>query len=208
MTFDQGEVKVINPQKEIAKEIVLDVVTRHRDAIKQARTGERFGEDVSQISDSQRRMNQVKALALIISSQREMITISRPIIFNNCEKQWKKQDKNDNKKEIAFKEFKCDYNELLTWLEFLKFCLKKIEEADRTRTKEDDFIKETNSLSGEKELILTNNFWDMLEDLEQSYEQIYLYMIRHKIVSSGIEEDDELTYKEKEQEAIRRILEA
>jgi len=99
MSFDQGEVKVINPQKEIAKEIVFDVVMRHRDAIKQARTGERLNEDTSKLTDREKRMNQVKALALVISSQREMITISRPIIFNNCEKQWKKKYPEDKRME-------------------------------------------------------------------------------------------------------------
>jgi hypothetical protein len=48
----------------------------------------------------------------------------------------------------------------------------------------------------------------MLDDLEQSYEQIYLLMLTNKIVSSGIEEDEELSYKEKEEEAIKRVVEA
>jgi len=55
---------------------------------------------------------------------------------------------------------------------------------------------------------LTPNFYEMLEDLEASYEQIYLLMLTNKIVSAGIEEDEELSYKEKEQEAIRRLVEA
>ncbi len=33
-------------------------------------------------------------------------------------------------------------------------------------------------------------------------------MLVNKIVSSGIEEDEEKSYKEKEQEAIRRVVEA
>ena len=48
----------------------------------------------------------------------------------------------------------------------------------------------------------------MLDELENSYEQIYLLMLTNKIVSAGVEEDDEMTYKEKEQEAIRRAVEA
>jgi hypothetical protein len=42
--------------------------------------------------------------------------------------------------------------------------------------------------------------------LESSYEQIYLLMLTNKIVSAGIEEDEEMTYKEKEQEAVRRMV--
>ena len=55
---------------------------------------------------------------------------------------------------------------------------------------------------------LTKNFYEMLEDLEASYEQIYLLMLTNKIVSAGIEDDEEMTYKEKEEEAIRRVVEA
>ena len=48
----------------------------------------------------------------------------------------------------------------------------------------------------------------MLDDLESSYEQIYLIMLTNKIVSAGIEEDEELSYKEKEAEMIKRVVEA
>ena len=48
----------------------------------------------------------------------------------------------------------------------------------------------------------------MLDDLETTYEKIYLLMLTNKIVSAGIEEDEELSYKELEDEAIRRIAEA
>ena len=59
-----------------------------------------------------------------------------------------------------------------------------------------------------KVFTLTGNFYEMLEELESSYEQIYLLMLTNKIVSAGIEEDEELTYKQKEEEAIRRVKEA
>jgi len=48
----------------------------------------------------------------------------------------------------------------------------------------------------------------MLDDLESSYEQIYLLMLTNKIVSAGIEESEELSYKEQEDELIRRVVEA
>ena len=64
------------------------------------------------------------------------------------------------------------------------------------------------STDGEEVNELTKNFYDMMDDLETSYEQIYLLMLTNKIVSAGIEEDEEMTYKEKEAEAIRRVVEA
>jgi hypothetical protein len=210
LNFEQGEAKLMNPQREIAKEVTLEVITRHRDSMKQARTGERPNEDFSKLTHEQVRINQVRALSLIIASQREMITISRPIIFNNCEKEWKKRYNDEKKrKEHPFKDYKCDYSDLMNnWLEFLKMCMNSIEIADRTKKIEDDFCKKVINSLGEEEILLTSNFWDMLEDLEESYEQIYLKMLRHKIVSSGVEEDDDMTYKEREQEAIKRISES
>ena len=44
--------------------------------------------------------------------------------------------------------------------------------------------------------------------LHQLKLQIYLLMLTNKIVSAGIEEDEEATYKEKEEEAVRRVVEA
>lgn len=48
----------------------------------------------------------------------------------------------------------------------------------------------------------------MINGLEDLYEKIYLIMLKHKIVSSGIEQDEIKTYKETEDEAIKRVVEA
>ena len=42
----------------------------------------------------------------------------------------------------------------------------------------------------------------------EMYEKIYLIMLKHKIVSSGIEQDEIKSYKEQEEEAISRIVDA
>lgn len=204
-----GEIKVFNPNKEISKEITLEILIRHRDALKQARTGELVGVPIDKLLDNDRKNNQVRALNLIISSQREMITISRPIIFFRATQKWKKKYKEDKKKkeENPFEKDDNDYNKLLDWLEFLRFCEKAILTAEKTKRIDDDFLIRKQKEGGEV-FELTNNFRDMVEDLESSYEQIYLLMLTNKIVSAGIEEDEEMTYKEKEAEAIRRVVEA
>lgn len=208
MSYEAGDIKVFNPNKEISKEITLEILIRHRDALKQARTGEMVGVLMDKIDDNQRKINQVRALNLIISAQREMVTISRPIIFFRSTQKWKKDYKLDEDKiKNPFHKQDNEYNKLLTWLEFLKGCENAILEAEKTKKVDDDFmiVKQTND--GDVN-VLTKNFYEMLDDLEQSYEQIYLLMLTNKIVSAGIEEDEEMTYKEKEQEAIRRIVEA
>jgi len=45
-------------------------------------------------------------------------------------------------------------------------------------------------------------------ELDDSYEDIHLLMLTNKIISAGIEENEELTYKEKEEEMKRRIVDA
>jgi len=71
--YEPGDLKVFNPNKEISKEITLEILIRHRDALKQARTGELVGIPISDLKDNDRKMNQVRALNLIIAAQREMI---------------------------------------------------------------------------------------------------------------------------------------
>jgi len=208
MSYEPGDIKVFNPNKEISTEITLEILIRHRDALKQARTGEIVGVPMDKISDNNRKSNQVRALNLIISAQREMVTISRPIIFFRSTQKWKKKYKEEKEQqENPFEKDDNDYNKLLEWLRFLRECEDAILGAEKTKTVKDDFMITRQKTEGDFNE-LTRNFYEMVEDLEASYEQIYLLMLTNKIVSAGIEEDEEMTYKEKEQEAIRRVVEA
>ena len=207
--YEAGDIKTFNPQKEISREIVLEILIRHRDALKQARTGELVGATVESLRDNGRKLNQARALNLIVAAQKEMITISRPIIFYRATQLWKKKNREDeDKKKNPFEKEDNDYNKLVgKWRNFLTFCEQAILEADRTKSLDDDFLitKQTNDGDVNE---LTENFYEMVEDLEDSYEQIYLLMLINKIVSAGIEEDEESTYKEKEAEMVRRVVEA
>lgn len=216
MAWEAGEVKTYNPQQQIATEIILEVLTRHRDAFKQARTGELVEKSVEQLSDNGRRKNKVRALSLIIAAQREMITISRPIVRHQSLQKWKKKYKSDEDREKhPFEEEQdkdlinmvYDYWKIRFWLKFLEYLEESIIEAEKSRTLDDDFMIEKD-IDGAKVIELTANFYNMLQDLEESYESIYSIMLTNKIVSAGVEEDEEATYKELEAEAKRRILEA
>ena len=207
MEHGEGDIRVFNPSKEISKEITLEILIRHREALKQARTGELTGVEVEKLRDNDRTMNQVRALNLIIAAQREMITISRPIIWFRSMQKWKKKYKEADRAGNPFEKFDCDYMKIREWLDFLRSCAESIKIAERTKSLLDDFVLKKQTETGDI-FQLTDNFFDMVEDLESSYEQIYLLMLINKIVSAGIEEDEEMTYKEKEQEAIRRVVEA
>jgi len=202
---DDGDIRVFNPNKEISREITLDILMRHRDAMKQARTGEIISEQKQ--NDNDRKFNQVRALNLIVGSQREMITISRPIIYFRSLQKWKKKFKELERDENPFEKHENDYNNMKKYLLLLIACEKDILEAERTKTLKDDYIIKKELPEGDK-YELTTNFYEMLEELENSYEQIYLLMLTNKIVSAGIEEDEEITYKEKEDEMIRRVIDA
>lgn len=206
MAYDSGDIKTFNPQKEISREIILEILIRHRDALKQARTGELSDVKMEQIKDNDRKVNQVRALNLIISAQREMITISRPIVFFRSNKGWEsKFRENNDRQQNPFEKHDNDYNKIKEWLSFLRFCEDSILVAERTPSLDDDFLITKKKQEGDFNQ-LTQNFYEMLEELEGSYEQIYLLMLINKIVSAGIEEDEEKTYKEQEQEAIDRIV--
>ena len=205
---ESGELKIFNPNKEIAKEIILEVLIRHRDSLKQARTGELVTARVEEIKDNDRKINQVRALNLIISAQREMINISRPVIYFRSLQKWKKKTKEEEREINPFSKYDSEYKELINWKDFLRSCSLAITVAEKTVSKEDDFMITKTSAEGEETNEITENFHDMLDDLEGSYEQIYLLMLTNKIVSAGIEEDEEMTYKEKEREMVRRVIEA
>ena len=111
---DYGYLRTFNPSKEISKEVVLEVIIRHRDALKQARTGELVDVPFEKLSDNQRKRNRVRALNLIISAQREMINISRPIIYFSSSKAWnKKYPEEEQRQKHKFEDEANDYNKLI-----------------------------------------------------------------------------------------------
>ena len=208
MVYEEGEIKVINPGKEIATEIVVEMLMRHRDALIQSRSGKISGIPLEKIRYNQRKLNQVRGLSLMISAQKDMITYSRAIIYNNSNYKWKKKYNTDEDRlKFPFEKEINDYNDLKNWLKFLEECEQSIINADKTKTLDDDFMIEKTTNQGiVREL--THNFYEMLSDLETSYERINLLMLTNKVISAGIEHDDEMEYIELENEAIRRIVEA
>jgi len=160
-------------------------------------------------------LNQVRGLSLLISAQETLITLSRSQIQFRSYQKWNKKNKHAKKEEqeqFLEEEKKVvlmnyDYNKLLYWNNFLSTCRKNILTAEKTKRIDDDFLV-TENLNGEDIFRLTDNFWEMLGDLQESYAEIHLLMLVNKVISSGVEEDEELTYKEQEQLFIERTRDA
>jgi len=208
MAYDGAEIQTFNASKAIAQTRDLQLILWHNDAMRQARTGETPGTKMEELSDNKRKMNQVRALNVIISAQRELINISRSQIKFRSFNKWKKDNPTEDLQMAnPFETHTNDYNKLIELKEKLFACEMDILEAEKTKTQDDDFIvvrQRDNSEFYE----LTPNFREMLRELEDSYEEIHLLMLTNKIISAGIEENEELTYKEKEDEMRRRIVDA
>lgn len=207
MNFDGGETKILNPQKKISEETTLDVITQYRDILRQAMSGDIPSADNTKLTENQRKINQANALSKIIGFQMEMIIYARPVLKTNCYNFWKKRYPPEKREEFPFEKYESDYSKLMSINDFLKMCLQEIEKAKRSPKKDDDFIKEILNRSGESEFLLTDNFWEMIDDLADSFEQIYEKMIKHKIVSAGVEENEEYTQKELEKTFINDLAE-
>jgi len=200
-------ISVFNPAKDIAKEVTLQVLINHRDATRQAREGVIVNKEPPS-SDNEKKINKVKGLYKMISSQREMINISRPIIRFSCFKEWKKKnEKEEDKKKNPFEKEKNDYNDLMLIKNILEEAELDMVKAEQTQSTKDDYLLERRTNAGIS-YVLTPKYYEMLNGLEDTYEKIYFLMVKYKIVSIGIEEDELKTYKELEEEAIKRVVEA
>ena len=201
-----GEVNTFNPAKDWAREGTLNFLIRHRDASNMARDGYLYGQ--IEPSGEEKPFNKVKGLSKMISVQREMILHSLSTVKIRCLSFWQKKNQTEeDQQKNPFEKEDNDYFKLLFIKKILLEAELDIAEAAKTRRKEIDYVVDYNA-DGKIKHKLTNKYFEMLEGLEGTYEEINLIMLKHKIISAGIEEDEVKTYKEQEQEAIRRIVEA
>jgi len=204
-----GDIAVYNPDKQISEQITLKNLIIHDKAMRLSRTGVPEEPSEKPLSSNDRMSLRFKGLNEIISAQQCLITNAEPIVEHNSSNEWSKQHKQDeNKLEFPFEKDDNDYNELCAILTFLDICEQKIIVARKTKKFEDDFVIEKTNHAGEKTLELTSNFFEMMKELEESYRVIYGIMLRNKIVSSGISIDEDMEDKEKEEEAMRRIVDS
>jgi|GEM_PF-1053189 len=218
MVYDPGDIKVMNSSKEIDLNTTLPAMIDFRNALRQAKIGYTNMDSIEQqkLTDNQRKLNQIRGLSMLISAQETLITLSSSQIGYRSWQKYQKDNKEieDRTKWTDYKEtgkkvedMIYDINRLNYWDCFLKQCRSYLIIAEETKEINDDFIIEQ-IVDGEIAMKLTKNFWDMLEDLQKSYSEIHLLMLVNKIISSGVEQDEELSYKETEQLFIERVRDA
>jgi len=209
MESNIGGVSVWNPDKQLSEQITLKNIVSHDIAMNLARTGVPELQSEKPLSFNDRISLRFKGLNEVISSQQCIITNTKAIVKVNSLHDWKKKFKNDEDKlENKFEEEDNDYNELSAILFFLDKCEQEIIKARQTKKLSDDFVWEKEDKDGDMILELTPNFFKMIKELENSYETIYCILINNKIVSSGVTVDEEMEDKEKEEEAMRRIIDS
>jgi len=193
-----AELKPTDVSGSINQELIAEPLIRYRDLLRQLNSGivpqfnpdisngiEISGEKFMEIAHSPK-VNQTKALPLVISCLRELVTLSRPQIKYNSFINWEKEYKTD-KKSNPFEKFDCDYNRLLEELEVLNYCRNAILSANRTKSLKDDFIRITDNTNGSKDFRLTQRFYDLSDELEERFENIYFLMLKNKLVNSLVQ---------------------
>jgi len=200
---------IINPQKQISEGIVFDLLLKHKNAMYKSYFGQNIGE-IEEISDNKRVENQTTSLREIISSQILIIDLAaRPTIERNCRVSYNKKYKTDEEREKnPFEKEENDFKVLMKWRNFLNECIHVLRDADATVTPDDDFKRTKANSQGEDEQYLTNNFYDMRDDLASTYQEIYGLLIDHEIVSRKGQDDEDISYREQEDLFLERFKEA
>jgi len=203
-------VSVWNPDKQLSEQVTLKNIVAHDMAMDLARRGIPALPSEKPLSFNDRISLRFKGLNDMIPAQQSIITNNRAIVRANSYDKWSKSNKSDEEKLAnKFEDDDNDYNELIAISFFLDECEQRIIKSKITKTLLDDFVWEKESnIDGEKISELTINFFNMMKELESSYESIYSILINNKIVSSGISTDEEVTDKEIEEEQHRRIVES
>jgi len=215
MADNYGELKTMQSGKEIDLNTTVPAMIDFFNALRQAKTGNIPG-DEKKYNTNQRKLNQVQALNLLISTQETLITLASGQVEHRSRRKYEIDNKNKTEEDEieSFEEniedldnIKYDYNKLRYWIVFLGACRQEIIKAEKSKTREDDFLL-SEQFDGEEVYRLTTNFWEMLADLEFCFKSIHQILMVNKVIASGVEENEELTYRELEEAFKTRVMEA
>ena len=205
---EDGDLKTFNAAKEIAHHRDLSLMINYMHATIQARTGSTSLKSHLEMTNKEKRLSQVKGLLAMIHADRDLVQLSRWRVRRKGETDWSKKNPTpEDKAANPLEDFDCDYKNLMIIKEKLMACEKDIIHADITPTLKDDFIAKRD-IDGEEQWDLTDNFHEMMEELEDIYEELEGIMYINEIISTGLQQDEELTYKEQELAFIERVQDA
>ena len=134
----------------------------------------------------------VDYLKKVISIQEEIVTHGRAFVYRLCLTDWtKKHTTNEEKKMNPFDKDSNDYNNLMMIRNFLKSCMLKIEQSEVTKRVDDDFVILMNPNGTPLESYrLTKNFFNMISELEDCYEEIFGILLNNGILIPVIEQTE------------------
>ena len=203
-----GDIQKFNASKDIAQQRDVKLILAHMDAIRQARSGETPFKSLYEMKDNEKKMNMVRGLMLVIYAQQDLILMSGAQVRSLSLAKWKKETATEKEREEnPFEKHENDYNKLRLLSELLDACKMDIIEADRTRDLKDDFLIKKNTVDGEV-FEVTDNYYSLLKELETAYVELEGIMYRNKVISAGMEIDEEKTTRELEQDFINSVVEA
>lgn len=206
---DNSIIKTHVPDRGIS-EITLDNLRSYDDAAILARTGVPKDINFMPRDNNEKVENRLEGLKLMIAYQQHIISGNNmATVETNCYNTWcKKYREDSDRKDHIFEKEENDINEFKEILEFLDDCEQRIEVARRTKKLDDDFVWDKQVHTGEKIKELSPNFFEMFKYLIESYRSIYRILQNNKIVTLGVNSDEEATDKEIEEEQHRRIVES
>lgn len=167
--------------------ILLSAIQNHQDVMTVASLGGVDLEQQEKLNRNRRTLRRAASLPRIINAQQGMVRISLSIIKIQSEKDWvSKYPTESDQKDNPFKKHDNDYNELLRVSEALSFFIQSIREASITNNLDDDFVRRiqhTRQNYAVNDWILTDNFFDMLGALEESFETVYSILLENGLIT-------------------------
>lgn len=184
---ENKEIRIVSPGERLA-EIIVDTLETHQRYMRRCHG---IAEDIEVMNNDARVLIRVRAMVKVMHLQREMITNSRSVVYHKSKEQWlSKYRSPEEQASHPFEKEKNDYSKLMFLLKALKSFVNAVRTADETPSLDDDFLRTTTNGVGVEQDTLTDNYYDMVDDLEETYEQIYTIMLRNDLISKSVEQQD------------------
>lgn len=212
MAFEEkgsgGEIKNFNSAKQITEFMDLRLVKELLDSFYVARRGVKPEQNIEEINLKTNVENKVQGLKSITYALKDLIMRGRGEIESEELTKWMNKNKGkEDKDKTNFEDEENDYNRLEYQRRKVNACFMDLIEAQKTRSLKDDFMVRRDTADGEIYEV-TDKYYEMLEELEDSWKEIEKILKQHKILSQGMIVDEELNYKEQERLFMERFKEA
>lgn len=143
--------------------MIADSLEMHQKAMRFARMGSDTLEKAEEINDYNRTKIKSRSLSRVIHIQIELLRLARGLLSDTP-----------------------DYDKLNELKKFVDNLEQRIIIADKTRSLSDDIAIEKIDNDGEKTMFLTQNYYEIRESLEESFEEIFMILSKNGLTSQLI----------------------